>query len=237
MVNAIPLNWKEKIKHTPRTNVDNLVFRNHHLIRNSNILPFDKLTSRDVYFIYISRKNHEPTSKRYFETLFENEILNWSKIYMLPRLTTINSTIRNFQYKILNNVLFLNKKLHLFGKSETSQCSYCKSSEEVVSHLFGKCNFAKRLWQELNIFFNRHIVLPIITPQVANFGFFGEIENKILINHVLLLFKHYIYRSREAGVLDINNLIKYIYKVKKIEKQLSFSCVKKKMIILTKNVG
>ena len=227
LVNAIPLNWKKKIKHTPRTNVDNLVVRNHHLIRNSNILPFDKLTSRDVYFIYISRKNHEPTSKRYFETLFENEILNWSKIYMLPRLTTINSTIRNFQYKILNNVLFLNKKLHLFGKSETSQCSYCKSSDEVVSHLFGKCNFAKRLWQELNIFFNGHIVLPIITPQVANFGFFGEIENKILINHVLLLFKHYIYRSREAGVLDINNLIKYIYKVKKIEKQLSFSSVKK----------
>ena len=46
----------------------------------------------------------QPTSQRYFETLFDNNKLVWKEIYLLPRLAIINTPMRNLQYKILNNV-------------------------------------------------------------------------------------------------------------------------------------
>ena len=33
-------------------------------------------------------------------------------IYLLPRIATVDTTIRVFQYKLLNNVLFPNKMLY-----------------------------------------------------------------------------------------------------------------------------
>ena len=42
-----------------------------------------------------------------------------------PRLITNNTYIRSFQYKIFNNVLFLNKKLHTFGIKPSPKCSFC----------------------------------------------------------------------------------------------------------------
>ena len=38
--------------------------------------------------------------------------VDWTAIYMLPGLVTYNTSMQSLQYKILNNVLFLKKKLH-----------------------------------------------------------------------------------------------------------------------------
>ena len=64
-------------------------------------------------------------------------------------------------------------------------------------------------------------ILPVLTPQAAYLGFFKE-ERKvsILINHLLLLFKLYIYKSRDIGTLSLNNFIKEVQKVYYVEKHL-----------------
>ena len=43
--------------------------------------------------------------------------------------------LRSFQFKILNNILDLNKKFHTFGLSNTQLCSFSKMAEEIISHL------------------------------------------------------------------------------------------------------
>ena len=50
---------------------------------------------------------------------------------MLPRLTTIESSLRSFQYKILNNVLFLNERLYKFNVITSPLCSLCKKKERI----------------------------------------------------------------------------------------------------------
>ena len=60
-------------------------------------------------------------------------------IYILPRKVTINAYLRSFQYKILNNVPYLNKNLHALGLSNTQLCSSCKMKEETISYLFCYC--------------------------------------------------------------------------------------------------
>ena len=64
--------------------------------------------------------------------------------------------------------------------------------------------------------------------QTALFGFVNESDNNlnILQNHILI-FKLYVYQSRERGVLNLNSLIKNVTKVKTLEREIASVCEKK----------
>ena len=85
--------------------------QNRHVIKGARILALGKLSSKEIYSILISTIVNKSTSNIYFEKLFGNTTLDWNKIYLSPHLAAIDATLRSFQYKILNTVLFRNKKL------------------------------------------------------------------------------------------------------------------------------
>ena len=130
-------------------------------------------------------------------------------------MVTLDSYSRSFQYKILNNVLYLNKKLFTFRKSTSPLCPFCKLSDETVLHLFYECNIILNLWNELVLFFENEFTLFDLTPQAAFLGFLNVDSELLLIqNHLLLIFKIYIYNSRRSESLKIKSLIWEITKVK-----------------------
>ena len=43
------------------------------------------------------------------------------------------------------------------------------------------------------------------------------------MNHILLIFKYYVYKTRENGSLDLKVLKRNIHKIKNIEKQISLN--------------
>ena len=118
---------------------ENDLCQNYHVIKGARILPLDKLSSKEIYSILISSNVSKPTSNIYFEKLFEYTTLDWNKIYLSPRLATIDTTLRSFQYQILNNVLFLNKNLYTFGITNSAPCSYCNTLEETPIEIFFDC--------------------------------------------------------------------------------------------------
>ena len=134
LINAITLNRKTIIKH--KCNSANLFFLNHHLIKKNNLKSLDKLHCRELYNILVYTSPHKPTSEIYFENLFREQELNWKKIYILSRKVSLDCNVRSFQYNVLNNVLYLNKKAFIFGKSPSSLCSFCKQIDETIPHLF-----------------------------------------------------------------------------------------------------
>ena len=113
-----------------------------HLIKNDLLLSLEKLTSKELYSILISKKSSIPTSQQYFNSLFSDSNLDLKLIYLLPREINRSTSCGAFQYKILNNVLYLNKMLFRFGKTPSSLCSFCKLHEESLTliHLFSSCN-------------------------------------------------------------------------------------------------
>ena len=156
------MNWKTIIKH----NCSNatLLLRNHHLIRKNNLISLDQLHCWELYNILVYTSPHKPTSQVYFENLFREQDLNWKEIYILPRKVSLDCNVRSFQYKVLNNVLYLNKKLFIFGKSPSSLCSFCKQANEAILNLFYKCNITKELQNRLILFFNDCFRLPQLLP-------------------------------------------------------------------------
>ena len=155
-----------------------------------------------MYSIAILQVKNKPLSNIYFENLFNDNDTDWAAIFMLPRLVTHNTHMRSFQYKILYNILYLNKKLHIFGIKSFPLCSFCNIYYETPFHIFYECDRVKYLWSDLVQCFQNTLILPTLTPQTEIFGILDSVSNKsvfenskIFVNHILLIFKYiYIYK-------------------------------------------
>ena len=91
-----------------------ILFKNHHLIKSNQIHFVEILTAKELYLISVQHEMTTPTSKKYFDSIFKDLTSQWKHICTLPRITTIDSKLRCFQYKILFNTLYLNQKLFYF---------------------------------------------------------------------------------------------------------------------------
>ena len=112
------------------------MYLNHHLIKNNQILAIEKLIPKELYSLSVALKNELPASQKYFCNIFPNLQVEWKKIYLLPRKVSNDTNLRMFQYKILNNILYLNKQLFIFNKKDTKLCFYCKLQDETINHIF-----------------------------------------------------------------------------------------------------
>ena len=134
LVNAKPSNWKNNLRLSD-TNSPNLILLDHHLVKSNSLFSIEKLESGELYWIMNSSRNNRPTSQIYFEKKFDSKELEWRVIYTLLRKVTTNTYLRSFQYKVLNNVLYLNEKLFDFGLSTTSS-SPSAILFVKISHIF-----------------------------------------------------------------------------------------------------
>ena len=113
LINAIPSNWKNIVKQN--NDINTFTTTQHPFIRNSRVFTVQKATSKELYWILLTTVNHKPTLQKYFEKEFTDPSLDWKEIYMTPRIVSSNTYMKYFQYRILNNILFLNKNFFLFN--------------------------------------------------------------------------------------------------------------------------
>ena len=130
-------------------------------------------------------------------------------------------------------MFYLNKQL-IFNKKDTKPCSYCRLKNQTTNHNFVECKFAINLWSDLRHYCQCSFDIPILNPQSATFGFF-EIDPDlvILLNHILLLYKYYIYSSRDSSKLSFEALLKNILNIFVLEKKLKK--IKEKLKLSLKN--
>ena len=122
----------------------------------------------------------------------------------------MDTKARMFQYKVLHNTLYVNKMLFKFGKVISPQCSFCKLHEETVMHLFYNCLIVKRIWNQLKSILANDLNFSISMLQSAIFGFWDlDTNERLILNHLLLIFKIYSYNARTTGYLNISHLLIY----------------------------
>ena len=128
-------------------------------------------------------------------------------------------------------MFYLNKQL-IFNKKDTKPCSYCRLKNQATNHSFVECKFAINLWSDLRHYCQCSFDIPILNPQSATFGFF-EIDPDlvILLNHILLLYKYYIYSSRDSSKLSFEALLKNILNIFVLEKKTKENKRKTKVFI------
>ena len=116
---------------------------------------------------------------------------------MLPRRVSMDSASRNFQYSVLNNIVYFNEELFKMDLSDNPYCSFCKSSYENVIHVFSECNIIKKIWSKFREWLSPELSLPVLTPQNVISGILvKDAPFDLLINHILILFKQGSYQCR-----------------------------------------
>ena len=110
-------------------------------------------------------------------------------------------------------MLYLNEKLFRFKKISCPLCSFCQSKNEAPIHLFHACNKTYLLWYKSKKFLKTKIDLPVNTPQSAIFGFLNYENNSDIIYCLLLIFKYYLFNSREHKKFRLEVLKKKIVKI------------------------
>ena len=179
-------------------------------------------------------KYDKPTCQGYHEKNFDDYVFNWKLIYRIPRITTFETKSHIFQ--LLNNVLYLNKKLFHFGITSQSKCSSCELYDEIPHHIFYEYTYAQNLWNKLRLCLSEKVTLPILNPQSAIFGFTNVLDhNYLLVNLLLLIFKYNVYNnSRVNNTLSFQNLKCVICQIKYIEEKINEYDLNKKRNISNK---
>ena len=114
-------------------------------------------------------------------------ISSWSQ-YIFYHEFFVDTKLRVFQYKILKNILFVNKMLFKVRKVQSPSYPYCKRKDETYIHLFYRYGKTSILWKQLQSFFSNTLSLFSISLQSATFGFLDDaLEYKHLLNDILLI--------------------------------------------------
>ena len=201
IIQSIASNWKEsKLGNPTNQEVYNSVLRDGETIIINNVaMEIKTIKIRHIYKHLIGRKVKEPSSKFYFNRNFDlEEDFLWDKVYTLPYNTTIESTTRVFQYKILNNILYLNKRLHRMKLAESPLCGLCKLYPETISHLFFECKVSSQLWKEIQGEFYPYVFLPNLDIKLILFGILYDQDQQKVKNHIILIFKKFLYENRDC---------------------------------------
>ena len=107
LIHTIPKLWKLAALND-QGNCKN-IYLNHHVIENNQ--GMEKVIPKELYSLSLVLKNELRTNQKYFSTIFPNLQVEWTEISLLSRKVSIDTNLAMSQYKILRNVLYLNKQL------------------------------------------------------------------------------------------------------------------------------
>ena len=175
------------------------------------------LNSRTLYRILVDRLVEESGS-----ILKLKEKYNWndtiiSKLFLLPYRSTLDCRLRSFHYRVMNNILFLNRFIfYKLSLCDTPLCSFCKGEEETLDHFFFYCPITSNFWSSI---YKRLNFAAFANPSEGEivYGFHnlnaGGIENVICLSG-----KYYLFRMRlRHQVPNITQFISFLKVLHQIE--------------------
>ena len=228
LFNALPQDWRGQLKrnkififaNTQRQSPSEFYFR---LEGKKHTL--DNLHSKSLYQSFVTKLSSKPTAMKKYDKLFNTDTfrLDWEKIYLLPFKTTLYTKLREFQYKLLNRIIYTNDMLFKFRKTDSPLCYFCETEPETLEHFFFYCSKVRAFWEEVNLLSNSQgMICRSFDIRDILFGVLDIVSNEILLNYIVLESKHFIYRTKlNKTSLSLTLLIEKIRKTFQIERHIA----------------
>ena len=170
----------------------------------TNIFTIFETNTKNFDDELISSLQETPTAQARFNEMYPGCELRWSKIYSLPFQVVLDTYTTDFQYKLLNRIVFTNTKLSKFGIVESPLCTFCGIEDETLEHLFVLCHHAKLFWREISNglqLCNIHTATDLTNPVNIMFGLLDINDHVMSVNHIILLAKQTIFLCRRKNIL------------------------------------
>ena len=151
---------------------------------NANQIIYDKLISNKRL---ITTKCNQWEMRLHIEMTNDEFCKNFQNIYSATNCTKY----RDFQYRLLMNIIVTNTKLKLWKIKDGDLCSFCYSKPEKVIHLFWECEHIKKLWEEVKELINELIPENVNLEFTVENVIFNKVHNSSfhIVNFIILV-KH-----------------------------------------------
>ena len=126
----IPDEWRDELRN--KGSVDGLKIE----LFLKTIVPFESVCSKNLYRECIKKLAVIPVSFHNLQLLYNMSVKEIEQVFLRPRISTLVNKLREFQYKLINNIIYVNHHLYRFNFTSTDKCSYCGKKEETYKHIF-----------------------------------------------------------------------------------------------------
>ena len=192
---------------------------------------FDPLTSNSKNF-YASLILEKAKHSRGFVKLMPDFNLSEEetrKAFVLAKSVALETFVQCFQFKLLNDILFLNTRLAKIGRVQSDLCSFCQTSPETLEHFFYRCSFSTEFWTKFEKF-RLTVAREQIKLDYVNIilGILDQRSN--LLNYFIILGKLYLWNCRKNKqiplFLPFEDVVKRKYEIEKLTASQSISNLK-----------
>ena len=126
IIDSIPTHWRTIIKDSSSLPIIFPVLNAPSIIIDGNPLAFSDVSSKQIYRQFLAKKQGLPTAQKKLSDKYPHSAIDWEKVYSLSFRSSMELKLREFQYKILNCIVFTNEKLFRFGITQSPLCTFCQ---------------------------------------------------------------------------------------------------------------
>ena len=155
-----------------------------------------------------------------WKSVFDFQHENWGLYCLIPFQSTMDVSLRWFQVKILNRILYMKDALLRFGVVANKKCTFCNNNDETLLHVFCSCNCSNEIWLKFEYWIFRYTGKRItLTNQNKLFGFCGS--SNIALNCILIVIRREIFLAKLRNQLpDFDVILSAVKRYYEMEKYI-----------------
>ena len=188
LINAIPRQWKVSLINYAPQHTETP----HPLLSKTN----HKFFSRIIYDTSLHLFSQKPTETctKWHDKIGHNFTDDeWKKHFLDIYFTSISTTLRAFQFKLLHQILATKRRLFLWKINDSELCTFCKEEPESDCHLFVECPYTKEFWNKINIWYANMTGITVNLNKL-NILFGQDLQKFPALNIVILVAKQYLFQ-------------------------------------------
>ena len=172
------------------------------ILINDILIPILDAFSKHIYRSFLAKKQTTPTAKdrEKLSAKYHRLTIDWKRVYLLSFRTTLETKLREFQFKILNRIVFTNEKLFCFGMAESDKCAFCQTEVESIEHLLFSCKISSVFWKHvLSWLRDNNIIVESLKEKDVIIGKFDVGYDFLLESYFIAWEVLYLFTKRSKG--------------------------------------
>lgn len=181
--------------------------------------------TQHIYDVFIKEMYIKPKiESKWTQELNLPESFNWSNVYTNLYKNVKDPKLKWLNFRIIHRIYGTNVFLQKIKLKSSSLCTFCKTYEEDLCHLFFDCPYVRTIWSNIEEWISNKVkITHNVTVRDAILGKYGKKEQ--IINKIVNTTKHYItvkrYNEQCLNFNELKHHIFYLYITEKKQYQLS----------------
>ena len=143
---------------------------------------------------------------------------NWDDVFNRVYVVSDDRNLRWFQFQCLHRFLPTNKRLYMYGLSDTNKCRSCPMYQESISHLFWHCQCVALFWRQIKEAFR----IDDLSIDRVILGVGCETCHADRLNLLILLAKKFIWSCRVSErPVTFQTFISQLQEYSRVEKHVA----------------